>query len=50
MAKKEDKVIIVDDISVLCRNSIELIHHAREMVARQVNIIQIMTAVKPMPA
>lgn len=43
MAKKEDKVIIVDDISVLCRNSIELIHHAREMVARQVNIIQIMT-------
>lgn len=35
--------IIISDMDDLCRNSIELIQYARGIVARQVNLVQLMT-------
>ena len=35
--------VIITDMDSLCRNSIELIHYARNLAVRQINIIEIMT-------
>ena len=40
---KSDLPENMDDINVLCRNSIDLIRYARGLVVQQINIIEIMT-------
>ena len=40
---KSDPPENMDDINVLCRNSIDLIRYARGLVVQQINIIEIMT-------
>lgn len=41
---KEDNIIVSDiNIESLCQNSIELIQYARQIAAKQVNLVQLMT-------
>ena len=44
MSKKYNVAAIIDDsFDELCHNSIELVEYARQIVAKQINLVQLMT-------